>query len=244
MDASPLKREIIEGTDILFLRELTGGIYFGEAGRSGEAEEEAAFQSMVYSVSEVERIVRLGAKAAQGRQNRLTSVDKANVLEPSRLWRQVAARVMREEFPDVEYDVVLVDAMAMHLINRPRDFDVVVTGNMFGDILTDEASMLPGSLGMLPSASLGAGGPGLYEPIHGSAPDIAGQDIANPLATILAAAMLLRHSLQLSEEADAVEFHAVAQVLSDGLRTADIARGSEAIGTVAMGEAVIERLSK
>ena len=243
VDASPLKREIIEGTDILFLRELTGGIYFGEAGRSGEAEEEAAFQSMVYSVSEVERIVRLAAKAAQGRQNRLTSVDKANVLEPSRLWRQVAARVMREEFPDVEYDVVLVDAMAMHLINRPRDFDVVVTGNMFGDILTDEASMLPGSLGMLPSASLGAGGPGLYEPIHGSAPDIAGQDIANPLATILAAAMLLRHSLQLSEEADTVE-HAVAQVLSDGLRTADIARGSEAIGTVAMGEAVIERLSK
>lgn len=243
VDASPLKREIIEGTDILFLRELTGGIYFGEAGRSGEAEEEAAFQSMVYSVSEVERIVRLAAKAAQGRQNRLTSVDKANVLEPSRLWRQVAARVMREEFPDVEYDVVLVDAMAMHLINRPRDFDVVVTGNMFGDILTDEASMLPGSLGMLPSASLGAGGPGLYEPIHGSAPDIAGQDIANPLATILATAMLLRHSLQLSEEADAVE-HAVAQVLSDGLRTADIARGSEAIGTVAMGEAVIERLSK
>lgn len=243
VDASPLKREIIEGTDILFLRELTGGIYFGEAGRSGEAEEEAAYQSMVYSVSEVERIVRLAAKAAQGRQNRLTSVDKANVLEPSRLWRQVAARVMREEFPDVEYDVVLVDAMAMHLINRPRDFDVVVTGNMFGDILTDEASMLPGSLGMLPSASLGSGGPGLYEPIHGSAPDIAGQDIANPLATILAAAMLLRHSLQLSEEADAVE-HAVAQVLSDGLRTADIARGSEAIGTVAMGEAVIERLSK
>ena len=243
VDASPLKREIIEGTDILFLRELTGGIYFGEAGRSGEAEEEAAFQSMVYSVSEVERIVRLAAKAAQGRQNRLTSVDKANVLEPSRLWRQVAARVMREEFPDDEYDVVLVDAMAMHLINRPRDFDVVVTGNMFGDILTDEASMLPGSLGMLPSASLGAGGPGLYEPIHGSAPDIAGQDIANPLATILAAAMLLRHSLQLSEEADAVE-HAVAQVLSDGLRTADIARGSEAIGTVEMGEAVIERLSK
>ena len=243
VDASPLKREIIEGTDILFLRELTGGIYFGEAGRSGEAEEEAAFQSMVYSVSEVERIVRLAAKAAQGRQNRLTSVDKANVLEPSRLWRQVAARVMREEFPDVEYDVVLVDAMAMHLINRPRDFDVVVTGNMFGDILTDEASMLPGSLGMLPSASLGAGGPGLYEPIHGSAPDIAGQDIANPLATILAAAMLLRHSLHLSEEADAVE-KSVAQVLSDGLRTADIARGAEAIGTVAMGEAVIERLSK
>lgn len=242
VDASPLKREIIEGTDILFLRELTGGIYFGESGRSGEGASESAYQSMVYSVPEVERIVRLAAQAAKGRQNRLTSVDKANVLEPSRLWRQVAARVMAEEFPDVQYDVVLVDAMAMHLINRPRDFDVVVTSNMFGDILTDEASMLPGSLGMLPSASLGSDGPGLYEPIHGSAPDIAGQDIANPLATILAAAMLLRHSLSLNEEAEAVE-SAVSQVLADGLRTADIARGSEVIGTQAMGQAVIERLS-
>ena len=242
VDASPLKREIIEGTDILFLRELTGGIYFGDSGRIGEGESESAFQSMIYSVPEVERIVRLAAKAARGRGNRLTSVDKANVLEPSRLWRQVAARVMEEEFPDVQYDVVLVDAMAMHLINRPRDFDVVVTSNMFGDILTDEASMLPGSLGMLPSASLGSGGPGLYEPIHGSAPDIAGQDIANPLATILAVAMLLRHSLELNEEAEAVET-AVCQVLMDGLRTADIARGSESIGTEAMGAAVIERLS-
>ena len=242
VDASPLKREIIEGTDILFLRELTGGIYFGDSGRSGEGTEESAYQSMVYSVPEVERIVRLAAQAARGRQNRLTSVDKANVLEPSRLWRQVAARVMAEEFPDVQYDVVLVDAMAMHLINRPRDFDVVVTSNMFGDILTDEASMLPGSLGMLPSASLGADGPGLYEPIHGSAPDIAGQDIANPLATILAAAMLLRHSLSLNEEAEAIE-SAVSQVLADGLRTADIARGADVIGTQAMGRAVIERLS-
>ncbi|MGB1925456.1 MAG: 3-isopropylmalate dehydrogenase [Rubripirellula sp.] len=241
VDASPLKREIIEGTDILFLRELTGGIYFGESGRSGDGEQESAYQSMIYSVPEVERIVRLAAKAARGRGNRLTSVDKANVLEPSRLWRQVAARVMAEEFPDVQYDVVLVDAMAMHLINRPRDFDVVVTGNMFGDILTDEASMLPGSLGMLPSASLGSGGPGLYEPIHGSAPDIAGQDIANPLATILAVSMLLRHSLDLNQEAEAVE-SAVSQVLMDGLRTADIARGADAIGTEAMGTAVIERL--
>ena len=242
VDASPLKREIIEGTDILFPRELTGGIYFGESGRSGSGDQESAFQSMVYSVPEVERIVRLAAKAARDRRNHLTSVDKANVLEPSRLWRSVAARVMAEEFPDVQYDVVLVDAMAMHLINRPRDFDVVVTGNMFGDILTDEASMLPGSLGMLPSASLGDGGPGLYEPIHGSAPDIAGKGIANPLATILAAAMLLRHSLSLSAEADAVE-NAVAKVLSDGLRTADIARGGASIGTEAMGAAVIERLS-
>lgn len=242
VDASPLRREIIEGTDILFLRELTGGIYFGESGRSGSGQDESAFQSMIYSVPEVERIVRLAAKAAQGRDNRLTSVDKANVLEPSRLWRQTAARVMAEEFPDIQYDVVLVDAMAMHLINRPRDFDVVVTGNMFGDILTDEASMLPGSLGMLPSASLGDGGPGLYEPIHGSAPDIAGQNIANPLATILAAAMMLRHSLSLSDEADAIEA-AVSKTLADGLRTSDIARGGAAVGTQAMAAAVVERLS-
>ena len=241
LEASPLRRDIIEGTDILFLRELTGGIYFGESGRSGSGAEEAAFQSMIYSVPEVERIVRLAAKSAQGRKGRLTSVDKANVLEPSRLWRQVAARVMAEEFPEIEYDVVLVDAMAMHLINRPSDFDVVVTGNMFGDILTDEASMLPGSLGMLPSASLGDGGPGLYEPIHGSAPDIAGQDIANPLATILAAAMLLRHSLNLNNEAEAIE-SAVSRVLADGLRTADIARGGASIGTHQMGTAVVERL--
>ena len=240
-DASPLRREIIAGTDILFFRELTGGIYFGESGRSGSGDQESAYQSMLYSVAEVTRIVRLAAKAAQGRGNHLTSVDKANVLEPSRLWRQVAARVMAEEFPGVQYDVVLVDAMAMHLINRPADFDVVVTGNMFGDILTDEASMLPGSLGMLPSASLGEDGPGLYEPIHGSAPDLAGKDVANPLATILASAMMLRHSLQLTAEADAVEA-AVAAVLADGLRTADIARGGQSIGTAAMGAAVAQRL--
>lgn len=242
LDASPLRREIIEGTDILFLRELTGGIYFGESGTDGNGQSESAYQSMVYSVSEVERIVRLAAKAAQGRDNRLTSVDKANVLEPSRLWRRVAARVMDEEFPDVKYDVVLVDAMAMHLINRPSDFDVVVTGNMFGDILTDEASMLPGSLGMLPSASLGSDGPGLYEPIHGSAPDIAGEGVANPLATILASAMLLRHSLGLEDEAKVIEV-AVQSVLADGLRTHDIARGSASIGTEPMGSAVVERVS-
>lgn len=241
VDASPLKREIIQGTDILFFRELTGGIYFGESGRSGTGAEETAFQSMAYSVYEVERIVRMAAKAAQQRDNRLTSVDKANVLEPSRLWRQTAARVMADEFPDVKYDVVLVDAMAMHLINRPRDFDVVVTGNLFGDILTDEASMLPGSLGMLPSASLGQDGPGLYEPIHGSAPDIAGKGLANPLATILAAAMLLRHSLSLLAEADAIEA-AVGKVLADGLRTNDLARGGDAVGTTAMCDAVLERL--
>ncbi|KAA5543597.1 3-isopropylmalate dehydrogenase [Roseiconus nitratireducens] len=240
-DASPLRREIIEGTDILFLRELTGGIYFGPSERSGSGAEESASQAMVYTVGEVERIVRLAAEAARGRKNRLTSVDKANVLEPSRLWRQVAARVMAEEFSDVHYDVVLVDAMAMHLINRPSDFDVVVTGNMFGDILTDEASMLPGSLGMLPSASLGSDGPGLYEPIHGSAPDIAGHGIANPLATILAAAMLLRHSLSANAEADAIEA-AVGEVLAAGLRTKDIARGGESIGTVAMADEVLKRI--
>jgi 3-isopropylmalate dehydrogenase len=243
VDASPLRREIIEGTDILFLRELTGGIYFGPSGRSGSGAEETASQAMVYSVYEVERIVRLAAKAARGRDNRLTSVDKANVLEPSRLWRQVAARVMAEEFPDVQYDVVLVDAMAMHLINRPADFDVVVTGNMFGDILTDEASMLPGSLGMLPSASLGDGGPGLYEPIHGSAPDIAGKGIANPLATILASAMMLRHSLDAEAEALAIE-NAVGEVIAAGLRTADIARGGDSVGTETMGDAVVDRVSK
>ncbi|MEM9586584.1 MAG: 3-isopropylmalate dehydrogenase [Planctomycetota bacterium] len=243
VDASPLRREIIEGTDILFFRELTGGIYFGPSGREGKGEDETAHQSMVYSAREVKRIVRLAAQAARDRDNRLTSVDKANVLEPSRLWRQAAAEVMAAEFPDVQYDVVLVDAMAMHLINRPKDFDVVVTGNMFGDILTDEASMLPGSLGMLPSASLGDGGPGLYEPIHGSAPDIAGQDIANPLATILASAMMLRHSLKMAAEAEAIET-AVASVLKDGLRTGDIARGGESIGTAAMGDAVVSRVSR
>lgn len=243
VDASPLRRDIIEGTDILFFRELTGGIYFGDSGRSGSGGDESAFQSMVYSVGEVERIVRLAAEAARKRSNRLTSVDKANVLEPSRLWRQTAARVMADEYPDVQYDVVLVDAMAMHLINRPKDFDVVVTGNMFGDILTDEASMLPGSLGMLPSASVGAEGPGLYEPIHGSAPDIAGQGVANPLATILASAMLLRHSLNLGEEAGRIEA-AVAAVLADGLRTADLARGGTSIGTSAMGDAVVAKLAE
>lgn len=241
VDASPLKREIVDGTDILFFRELTGGVYFGESGRNTVDGVESAYASMVYSVPEVERIVRLAALAARQRSNRLTSVDKANVLEPSRLWRQTAQRVMSEEFPDVQYDVVLVDAMAMHLISRPRDYDVVVTGNLFGDILTDEASMLPGSLGMLPSASIGASGPGLYEPIHGSAPDIAGKGIANPLATILAAAMLLRHSLNLEEEAAAIEA-AVRSVLADGLRTADIASGAPSIGTQAMGEAVLAKL--
>ena len=242
VDASPLKREIIEGVDILFVRELTGGIYFGESGRRESPGGEAAFSEMVYQQDEIERVVRLAAEAARGRSGKLTSVDKANVLEVSRLWRQVAERVVRDEYADLEYDVVLVDAMAMHLISRPTDFDVVVTGNMFGDILTDEGSMLPGSLGLLPSASLGESGPGLYEPIHGSAPDIAGQGIANPLATVLAAAMLLRHSLGLETEAVAVEA-AVAGVLDAGHRTADIAAGGSTIGTAEMGQMVLDALA-
>lgn len=236
IDASPLKREVLDGTDILFLRELTGGIYFGDSGRRDE--DQVAYNEMAYSVGEVERIVRLAAEAAKGRKGKVTSVDKANVLEVSRLWRQTAERIMKEEYPELEFEHVLVDAMAMHLIARPTDFDVVVTGNLFGDILTDEASMLPGSLGLLPSASIGSDGPGLYEPIHGSAPDIAGTGKANPLATILATAMLLRHSLKLEEEALAIE-KAVDQVLAAGHRTADIAAGETPIGTVEMGDQVL-----
>lgn len=243
LEASPLKREIVEGVDILFFRELTGGIYFGESGRRPHAGGEEAWSTMIYSTPEIERIVRLAGAAARKRRGKVTSVDKANVLEVSRLWRSVAARVMKDEFPDLEYEVVLVDAMAMHLIARPKSFDVVVTGNMFGDILTDEASMLPGSLGLLPSASLGASGPGLYEPIHGSAPDIAGKGIANPLATILAAAMLLRHSLHLEAEAAAVET-AVANVIKAGHRTKDIAAGGKSINTKEMGQKVVEALNK
>lgn len=243
VDASPLRREIVSGTDILFFRELTGGIYFGPSGRRPHASGEEAFNEMVYSTGEVERIVRLAGAAARERRGRLTSVDKANVLEVSRLWRQVAARVMKDEFPDVKFDVVLVDSMAMHLISRPKEFDVVVTGNMFGDILTDEASMLPGSLGLLPSASIGSSGPGLYEPIHGSAPDIAGKNIANPLATILAAAMLLRHSLKLTNEAAAVE-SAVAAALKAGHRTKDIAAGGAFLSTAEMGDVVVKLLKE
>lgn len=242
VDASPLRREIVAGTDILFFRELTGGIYFGGSGRRAHDSGEEAYNEMVYSTGEVERIVRLAAAAAKERRGKLTSVDKANVLEVSRLWRQVAERVVKEEFPEIEYEVVLVDAMAMHLISRPKDFDVVVTGNMFGDILTDAASMLPGSLGLLPSASLGSDGPGLYEPIHGSAPDIAGQNLANPLATFLASAMLLRHSLNLNEEAVAIE-SAVAAKLKSGHRTKDIAAGGASISTTQMGDLVVQQLS-
>ena len=235
IDASPLRRDLIEGVDILFFRELTGGIYFGGSTASDDGTQVS--DMMTYSVPEIERIVRLAAEAAQSRNGKLTSVDKANVLAVSRLWRSTAQRIMETEFPDVTYETVLVDAMAMHLISRPKDFDVVVTGNLFGDILTDEASMLPGSMGLLPSASIGSSGPGLFEPIHGSAPDIEGQNIANPLGMILAAAMALRHSLDLQVEASAVE-RAVDRALNDGMRTTDIARGGHAVGTDAMGAAV------
>lgn len=242
--ASPLKPEIVSGVDILFFRELTGGLYFGESGtrpaKDGSGEE--SFSTMIYSTGEVERIVRLAAQAARGRRNKVTSVDKANVLEVSRLWRRTFERVMQTEFPDVQYDNILVDAAAMYLISRPKSFDVVVTENMFGDILTDEGSMLPGSMGMLPSASIGSSGPGLYEPIHGSAPDIAGQGIANPLATILAAAMLLRHSLKLEAEAVLIE-QAVQKVLNQGHRTKDLAaKDAPWLKTAAMGDAVIAAL--
>jgi 3-isopropylmalate dehydrogenase len=243
LDASPLKRHIIEGVDVLFVRELTGDVYFGESGRRPHATGEEAYNVMIYNTEEIERVVRLAANAARQRRKKLTSVDKANVLEVSRLWRSTAARVMANEFPDVAYDVVLVDAMAMHLISRPRDFDVVVTANLFGDILTDEGSMLPGSLGLLPSASLGHSGPGLYEPIHGSAPDIAGKGVANPLATILAGAMLLRHSLHLETEAEAIEA-AVTRVLNAGHRTRDIAAGGASISTREMGERVLGELQR
>jgi len=236
--ASPLRDAA--GVDILFVRELTGGIYFGPSSLSEDGT--VARSEMVYSVPEIERVVRVAAEAARTRRGKLTSVDKANVLEVSRLWRRVAQRVMDDEYPDVDYEVVLVDAMAMHLLSRPKEFDVVVTGNLFGDILTDEASMLPGSLGLLPSASLGDGPPGLYEPVHGSAPDIAGKGLANPLAAILAAAMALRHSLDLPEAADAIE-QGVNDVLDAGLRTADIAGTGPATSTAEMGDAVARAIS-
>jgi 3-isopropylmalate dehydrogenase len=214
-EASPLRRERIEGTDLLVVRELTGGIYFGEKTRTADA----ASDLCSYSVMEIERIARVAFGAAK---RLVSSVDKANVLETSRLWREVVSRVGRDEYPDVELEHVLVDNAAMQLVSAPRRFDVIVTENMFGDILSDEAAMITGSIGMLPSASLGAGGgPGLFEPVHGSAPDIAGQGIANPLAMFLSAAMLLRHGLGLEAEAGAVE-SAVDRALKAGLRTRDL----------------------
>ncbi|MCG5051593.1 MAG: 3-isopropylmalate dehydrogenase [Myxococcales bacterium] len=237
VDASPLRPALLEGVDMLVVRELTGGIYFGEKKR----EETRAIDVCEYTVAEVERIVRAAAQFAMGRRKKLTSVDKANVLETSRLWRQVTERVIKDEFPEIKLEHILVDACAMFLIRRPADFDVIVTENMFGDILTDEASMLAGSMGLLPSASLGEGKRGLYEPIHGSAPDIAGKGVANPYATILSVAMLLRHSLGLEAEAAAVEA-AVYEAVSAGVLTADLTTKDKASDTRTAGQAVVDRL--
>lgn len=237
-EISPLKGDVLEGVDLVFVRELTGGIYFGAKTRT----DEAASDLCRYSVVEIERVVRVAARLARTRRGKLTSIDKSNVLETSRLWREVTERVIGTEFADVRLEHMLVDAAAMHLIRRPRDFDVAVTENMFGDILTDEASMLAGSLGMLPSASLGDGPKGLYEPIHGSAPDIAGRGIANPYGAILSAALLLRSSLGLAAEAAAVEA-AVSAAISAGARTADIAApGARPSTTSEAGSEVVSRV--
>jgi 3-isopropylmalate dehydrogenase len=233
-DASPLKPEILEGTDMLVVRELTGGIYFGEKTRTADS----ASDLCTYTAGEIERIARVAFGAAR---SRVTSVDKMNVLETSRLWREVVRRVHAEEFPHIELEHQLVDSAAMKLVAAPRHFDVILTENMFGDILSDEAAMLTGSIGMLPSASLGeAGAPGVFEPVHGSAPDIAGQGVANPLAMLLSAALLLRHGLAREEEAAALE-SAVDRALADGLRTRDL--GGEATTDEAT-DAVIARLER
>lgn len=248
-DACPLKDEVVgDGLDILIVRELTGGIYFGERGTAPDGK--SAWDTEKYSWEEIERIVRLGFESAKNRRKILTVVDKANILNSSRLWRKVAETV-HSEYPDVELNFMYVDNAAMQLVRNPRQFDVIATSNMFGDILSDEASQITGSIGMLASASLGDGtGPGLYEPIHGSAPDIAGKDLANPLATILSVAMLLRYDFKLEREAKAIE-NAVEKVLDDGWRTGDIAGDIEAVkakgklvGTKKMGSLVVEYLNK
>ncbi len=245
LSASTIKEETLAGVDLLVVRELTGGIYFGE--RQEPDDDYEAFDTMLYTRPEIDRVVRLAADSAMERNRRLASVDKFNVLASSRLWRRVATEALAD-YPELEVEHILVDAMAMHLIRRPADFDVIVAGNLFGDILTDEASMLAGSMGMLPSASLGDMNNrhnmplGLYEPIHGSAPDIAGQGVANPLAAILSSAMLLRHSLGLEKEAVAVEA-AVDSVLALGVRTPDIAQpGTETAGTEVLGNLVVQEI--
>jgi 3-isopropylmalate dehydrogenase len=264
--ASPLRAERLEGVDLLFVRELTGGMYFGDKRREKVPGGERAVDECVYTTVEIERVTRVAAQLARTRRRKLTSVDKANVLETSRLWRSTVTRVMRDEFPDVALDHLLVDSCAMQLLRDPRSFDVIVTENMFGDILTDEASMLAGSMGVLPSASLGddtAAGSGkreasvrpvgngerprvrrgLYEPIHGSAPDIAGRGIANPIGTILSVAMMLRHSFGLEQEARAVE-QAVSGTIEEGYLTVDIApAGARSYSTVDVGSAIVAALS-
>ena len=236
--SSPLRSERLHGVDILVVRELTGGAYFGKKERSADS----ATDVCTYTRMEIERVLRMAGELARTRRRKITSVDKANVLETSRLWRSIATELYAREYPDVQLDHLYVDAAAMHLLSRAADFDVLVTENLFGDILTDEASMLTGSLGMLPSASLNAEKRGLYEPIHGSAPDIAGRGIANPCGTILSAAMLLRHSLGLDTEARAIE-SAVMAAVENGCRTADIALpGKAPAGTRAVGDAVLQAL--
>lgn len=245
--ASPLRADRLNGVDLMFVRELTGGIYFGEKRRERIDGYERATDECVYTTQEIERVTRVAGELARARRGKLTSVDKANVLETSRLWRSTVTRIMRDSFPDVRLDHVLVDACAMQLLRDPRAFDVVLTENMFGDILTDEASMLAGSLGVLPSASLGDSGVGprhgLYEPIHGSAPDLAGRGVANPVGTILSVALLLRHSFGLAAEAQAVE-RAVWEVISDGCVTADlVTQGARAYSTVEVGSAIAATIS-
>ena len=241
--ASTLKPEIVAGLDILIVRELTGDVYFGRPRgiRTLDSGEREGFNTMIYRESEIERIARVGFEAARKRQRKLCSVDKANALEVSELWRAVVTRVAKD-YPEVALSHLYVDNAAMQLVRAPKQFDVIVTGNLFGDILSDCAAMLTGSIGMLPSASLDANGKGLYEPIHGSAPDIAGKGMANPLATILSAAMLLRYSLNAPQQAERIE-RAVGQVLDQGLRTLDImAAGMTPVGTQAMGDAVVAAL--
>jgi 3-isopropylmalate dehydrogenase len=236
--ASPLKAEQLRGVDLVFIRELTGGIYFGEPkGKESRDGKRTGFDTMVYDEAEIRRIVELAFNVARKRSRRVTSIDKANVLATMQVWREVATEVGQEN-PDIELEHQLVDSAAMRLVTDPSSFDVIVSGNMFGDILSDEGAVLTGSLGLLPSASLGEGSLGVYEPIHGSAPDIAGKGVANPLGTILSAAMLLRHSLDLDDDAKTVE-DAVQKVLDSGLRTADLGGGDRSLGTTAMADAVV-----
>lgn len=242
LDASPIRREVVEGTDLLVVRELTGGLYFGRPrGRQARARYTRVVDSLVYTSAEIERILHVGFRLAQGRRKLVTSVDKANVLTSSALWRELAIKVGKE-YPDVRLEHALVDSTAMQLIRTPSRFDVLVMENLFGDILSDEAGVLAGSLGMLPSASLGTGRRGLYEPIHGSAPDIAGKGWANPLGTLLSVALMLRHSCGLEDSARAVEL-AVEQALDAGCRTRDIAAaGAPFLHTSEMGDEVVKRL--
>ncbi len=232
VDQSPLKREIVEGVDLVVFRELTGGSYYGEKKQSATE----ASDLCTYTVGEIERIARAAFAAARVRRGKVTSVDKANVMATGRLWRETVTRVRNEEFSDIVLDHALVDSMAMHVLKQPRAYDVILTENMFGDILSDELSALGGSLGLAPSASVGAGGPGLFEPVHGSAPDIAGRDVANPIGAVLSAAMLLRYGLGLTIEGDAIEI-AVAEALAAGARTRDL---GGVLGCRAMGEAIID----